>query len=320
MVTKRNLVLVALITLCLAITMFSVLPIFSSGAGVYNSWYDVNDDGKIDGKDIALVASVYGTLGDLINKTELLIEVNNTYTQLLNTINGCNASLIDLQGRVTTLENITLPLNDTISTLKSRIDTLNASLLNIVSSTNSLNASVINLQNRTTMLEGEVFQLQSNVTLLQTNIASLNSTVTLLQTTVSTLQTNFALMNASLVQLNQTVNSLNSTFTNSINNLQAEINVLNATRLGTPNWDSLWFGLSTGSSVVLYHNLGTTNVLVYMIGYNGAINQIQYGGDDTQFAQYGAYWSQLTATSITITRQGNDVNWQSIRVMIWKLP
>jgi uncharacterized coiled-coil protein SlyX len=215
MITKRNLVLVALITFCLAITMFRVLPIFSSGVGVYDPWMDVNDDGKIDGKDVALVCLDFGTGGQLINKTELLIEVNNTYTQLLNTIDSCNASLIDLQGRVTALESITLPMNDTISTLQSRIDTLNASLLDIVSRTDSLTASVIDIQfrttsleNRTYTLEGEVAQLQTNVTMLQENIASLNSTVTWLQTAVNTLQTNFALMNSSLTTLQSVVDNL----------------------------------------------------------------------------------------------------------------
>jgi uncharacterized coiled-coil protein SlyX len=208
MVTRRNLVLVALITCFLTITVFRVLPIFSSSTPGYDPWLDINDDGKIDGRDLIVMSRAFATYGDPINKTELLIEVNNTYTQLLNTINSCNASLIDLQGRVTALESITLPLNDTILTLQSRIDTLNASLLDIVSRTNSLNTSVIDIQFRTTLLEGEVAPLQNNVTMLQANIASLNTTVTLLWTAVTTLQSNFDFMNASLTTLQSTVNDL----------------------------------------------------------------------------------------------------------------
>jgi uncharacterized coiled-coil protein SlyX len=209
MITKRDLVLVALITCFLTITLFRVLPIFSSGVvGNYDPWLDWNDDGKIDGKDLGAVAYSFGAGGYPINKTELLIDVNNTYTELLSTINSCNASLIDLQGRVTALESITLPLNDTILTLQSRIDTLNASLLDIVSRTNSLNASVIDIQLRTTSLEGEVAVLKTRVDTLQADIASLNDTVTLLQNQVNTLQTNFGLMNASLTTLQSVVNDL----------------------------------------------------------------------------------------------------------------
>lgn len=304
-----------------------VIPIRSGSSSTkppYDPWLDTDDNGQIDMGDIVAVVDAFGAKGDPINKTELLIEVNNTYTELLNTIDSCNASLLDLQGRVAVLESISLPLNDTITKLQSRIDTLNASLLDIVSRTNSLNASVIDIQSRTTSLEGEVAQLQTNVTMLQANITSLNSTVTLLQTTVNTLQTNFAFMNASLTQLQSTVAILNSTFTNQINNLQAEIDTLNATKLGKPDYDSGWWIINQGQQLIFNHNLGTQNVLVYMMGYDWGgtyyMHQIKYGGDSDWPNEYGCRWQDLTSSSITVFRGANDPNWNMVRIMLWKLP
>jgi uncharacterized coiled-coil protein SlyX len=206
--------------------MFTVIPVGSYGT--YDPWIDYNDDGRIDVRDISAPSVNYMATGTPINKTQLLYDVNATFTELLSTI------------------------------------------------------------------------------------ASLNSTVALLNTTVTT-------MNASLTQLQSTVDSLNATFNQRINDLETEIAILNATKLGKPDYDSGWFYVSQGSFAILTHNLGTTNVLVYMIGYNGYINQIQYGGDDTSYNQWGAFWSELTTTTIRIIRQGNDVNWPDIRVMIWKL-
>jgi hypothetical protein len=138
----------------------------------------------------------------------------------------------------------------------------------------------------------------------------INKTALLLQ-----LQSEIASLNSSLLNLENTVTTQQS----EINNLGAEL----ATKLGAPDYDSGFFNPSQGERATLTHNLGTTNVLVYMTGTAGGtsgIHQIQYGSDAVATNQYGAYWYGLTTTSITIYRLPNDVNWIWIRVQIWKLP
>jgi len=65
------------------------IGVTSSSASSYDHWKDLNDDGIIDVNDLQSLASAYGTSGDPINKTELLL---------------------DLQDRVEALENQTVPL------------------------------------------------------------------------------------------------------------------------------------------------------------------------------------------------------------------
>ena len=64
------------------------IDVTSSSASSYDHWKDLNEDGIIDVNDLQSLASAYGTSGDPINKTELLL---------------------DLQDRVEALENQTVP-------------------------------------------------------------------------------------------------------------------------------------------------------------------------------------------------------------------
>jgi hypothetical protein len=64
----------------------------SSQLGTYDPWLDINDDGKIDIKDLATTAKAYGTTGTPINKTQLLLELKARTDAL-------NASVIELQSR-----------------------------------------------------------------------------------------------------------------------------------------------------------------------------------------------------------------------------
>ncbi len=61
------------ITLTLAITIIPVST--QEGIRDYDPWYDINDDGKIDIKDVAGIAVKFGTSGTPINKTALLLEL-----------------------------------------------------------------------------------------------------------------------------------------------------------------------------------------------------------------------------------------------------
>jgi hypothetical protein len=66
MAAKKDLVIVILAIFCLALTLFTVLPTHSSAgaASEYDPWADINDDGKIDLKDIGYAARLFGAYGD----------------------------------------------------------------------------------------------------------------------------------------------------------------------------------------------------------------------------------------------------------------
>jgi len=64
MITRKHLFFAIAATCLLTTFLFGVAPIRSQTAGQYDPWLDANGDGKIDGKDIALPALIYGTAGD----------------------------------------------------------------------------------------------------------------------------------------------------------------------------------------------------------------------------------------------------------------
>jgi hypothetical protein len=65
--------------------------------GSYDPWVDLNDDGTIDIFDIVAVALAFGASGTPINKTALLLNLQAT-------IEALNATVIDLEHRVSVLE------------------------------------------------------------------------------------------------------------------------------------------------------------------------------------------------------------------------
>jgi len=80
--SKRRHALVLALAFCLTATLLVVATIG------YDPWIDLDDDGIIGPDDLALLAGQYGTSGEPINKTELLL---------------------DLQARVEALENQSVP-------------------------------------------------------------------------------------------------------------------------------------------------------------------------------------------------------------------
>ena len=204
MTGKRDLIITILATFCLTATLFMIIPSRGASSYQYDPWKDLNDDGKIDGKDIAWVAKLYNTQGTPINKTALLLE------------------------------------------LQARID--------------SLNASVVQLQERT-------------------------------------------------------------------NELETQLIILNATKLGKPGYDSGWYYSPSGSDWyhVFTHGLGTTNVLVYLIGLDsstGLIHQHYYGGVGGNSLMWwgGVWWHDLTSYTITVSKYADDSEWDYVRVIMWKIP
>jgi hypothetical protein len=101
MVNKRDVIIAILAAFCLTSALLVVVPTKSqpstTGVGEYDPWADTNDDGIIDIFDIAKVASIFGSTGQSVNKTELLYQVNATYASLLDKINILNATLHQLE-------------------------------------------------------------------------------------------------------------------------------------------------------------------------------------------------------------------------------
>jgi len=94
-------------------------------------------------------------------------------------------------------------------------------------------------------------------------------------------------------------------------------------------YDSGWVSISSPSSIALTHNLGTKNVMVYMMGRKNMtttespyIHQKHYGGEIQVGWSGGVFWRDLTETTIDIQRikggTGEDY-WNYVRVMIWKV-
>ena len=128
-----------------------------------------------------------------------------------------------------------------------------------------------------------------------------------------------------IADLQTKVNSLNNTVIEQqaqISELQNQLDVLNATKLGTPDYDSGWTPIAQNSYNTFMHGLGTTEVLVYVIGrlvdYNSQYNihQRNYGGN----LEAGVYWNKLTENGIEVVRNSNDGTWSEVRVMLWKIP
>lgn len=104
-ISKKNLIAVVLATLCMASTLFLMIPIRSATTdGGYDPWVDTNDDGIINYQDLGNLAIRFGTLGTPINKTDLLLELQSSLQNL-------NDTLVELQSIMETF----LPNNETYS-------------------------------------------------------------------------------------------------------------------------------------------------------------------------------------------------------------
>jgi hypothetical protein len=130
---------------------------------------------------------------------------------------------------------------------------------------------------------------------LQARVNSLNNTVIEQQAQISELQSNMASLNASHNELQLRVNALES-----------------LSGLPTPDFDSGWI-LSDGYDITIYHNLGTTRTLVYLVGRNSLSEPINgpFGMPETTLR-----WFSLNTTHITVFgRYGNKY----VRIMLWRI-
>jgi hypothetical protein len=145
MAKKKDLIIVALATFCLTATLFMIRPTKSNpGAGEYDPWMDLDDNGKINILDAIDLSNVYGTSGTPINKTELLLELQAR-------IDSLNATNLELQSRVDLL-------NASVLDSQSRIDDLNASL---TSQINTLMTQMITMNTTIATLESRIAALEN---------------------------------------------------------------------------------------------------------------------------------------------------------------
>lgn len=94
MTTKKNLMIVVLAIFCLTTSMFAIR---SYAGWPYDPWSDINDDGKIRIDDVLDVASRFGTDGEPINKTALLLDLQAKIDSLNETIQLLETRIIDLE-------------------------------------------------------------------------------------------------------------------------------------------------------------------------------------------------------------------------------
>ncbi|UCE18045.1 MAG: hypothetical protein JSV84_14450 [Gemmatimonadota bacterium] len=89
-----------------------------------------------------------------------------------------------------------------------------------------------------------------------------------------------------------------------------------------PAYDSGWRTIAQGETQTLNHNIGgdPDNYVVDLQfkGSSGGAHQMYYGLDwDTKDYSTGGYWRDLTVTSISVYRGGDDTTISKIRVRIW---
>jgi prefoldin subunit 5 len=165
---------------------------------------------------------------------------------------------------------------------------------------------------------------------LNLKIDQLNATIVDLNSKISALEGNYSTLLDRLDAYDSMLNEMNATITQ-LQNSNAELydllDIMNATKMGKPDADSGWMNIPADMThyLVYNHNLNTTEVLVYMIGkYSNTtspyIHQYGFGADNYASGVFGAAWSDLTSTSIKLTRFNQDTNWVNIRVMLWKIP
>ncbi len=92
--------------------------------------------------------------------------------------------------------------------------------------------------------------------------------------------------------------------------------------LPRPAYDSGWVNISQNETLRFTHDVGTTEVLVYVVGNattypSMGVHQSFYGS--VYGESRGMRWQNLTDTDIDIKRYSNDAYWDQVRIRIWKI-
>ncbi len=221
MITRKTLVIAVLYTFCLTVSVFSIMPVSSSG-GTYNPWYDINDDGKIDLKDVFAVSKAYGTTGEAYNKTELLLNASATYSRLLAHIDAMNGSVKELQLSVDSLGIRT-------GTLETSLGVVNASLYATKSSLATLESDVLSLKTNVTSLGTRLQLLETRMTTLEVTVVQIVDDIGILYAADSALSARLDILNSTLTGRINLLESALADANSAILDLQGALDVLNAT-------------------------------------------------------------------------------------------
>jgi len=199
-VTKKNLLIAVLTTLCLSSVLFTTLPI-RSATEPWDQWADVSgptvgeQDGTVNLRDIQYLIFKFNTHGPpyvdrtLINATQSQIDSLNLR------IDELNSSLDDLRFEVEGLN---------VTNLMPLIDSLNASLIGLRSDVTNMNFTVMS---EISMLNASVTALSSRINSLETQMNTMNATIAGMNTIVTQLQNSNA-------DLNNRASALESNYSN----------------------------------------------------------------------------------------------------------
>lgn len=153
-----------------------------------------------------------------------------------------------------------------------------------------------------------------------------------------------SLSNAFTAQLD-TKDTEIATLSDAMSSLEEQLSQLEASAaepvigFNTPDYDSGWIEIEPDSYVNLNHNLGTTNLFVYLVGGYKAneydTHQIAIGGDVYYIPFYdaadslrflerhdGIFWRTNGVNTIRVSRLSENINynWPRFRVLLWMLP
>ena len=72
MATKKDMLIAVLATFCMTATLFLVTPTRSQPTQPYDSFMDINEDGKIGPADFAYFSTIYGSVGETVKNIRIL--------------------------------------------------------------------------------------------------------------------------------------------------------------------------------------------------------------------------------------------------------
>jgi hypothetical protein len=151
--------------------------------------------------------------------------------------------------------------------------------------------------------------------------------------------TQIAALNTQIATLNNKISTLENEYTQLSTSLET-LETLSEAGFNAPDYDSDWLAIDQGDSVEVNHSLGTTNLLVYLIGEfdDNYTHQYAYGGNEERYIEYeivpgeyyydavekygtlGAWWRTDGEDRILVFRPDHDDQWNEFRVLIWRLP
>lgn len=206
------------------------------------------------------------------------------------------------------------------------------------------------LTSRTSALKEDIDVLSGTVSTLQTQLEDANGNINDHESHIALLEDHVATLRATQSEIFRQLNThthdyseLTGTLPSHAHDYDSEISgkptilseidvislIEDYALLKQPDYDSGWTAIAHDSSIDIYHNIGTNNILVYVLGSESGTNpmmhQWAYGGnhfrsewDVNTYLGEGLIW-RCNDEKIWIHRYKSDVQWWEVRVLIWKL-